>query len=187
MKKNYLNAALCEECGGKCCKMMPGIAFPVDFKKPLAESLLKAFKSGNWAIDWYEGDPTGKGKFHQVYYVRPKVKGVKKLFDPSWGGECIFLIDDGCRLKPGARPMTCRMLEPITLKNCVFHKAKSKAECATAWLPYNRVILDAARKVGVGPEDACEHDAPSFLDSLFGYNFVESVEKVLGDLRTERR
>lgn len=169
MKKNYLNVALCKECGGKCCKKMPGIAYPEDFKKPLKKSLIEAFESGKWAIDWYEGDPTNDDKLVLVYYVRPRIKGVKELFDPSWGGECVFLTEAGCTLKPTTRPMTCRMLEPITLTKCVFHAAKNKKECAIAWLPYQDTILKAAKVLKAGVEDAAQHSAPvNVLDGLLG-------------------
>ena len=168
MKKNYLNVALCKECGGKCCKRMPGIAFPVDFKKPLSKSLLKAFRSGKWAIDWYEGDPTNDDKLCQVYFVRPKIKGTKELFDPAWSGECIFLTEDGCVLEPSERPKGCRLLEPIALDHCILHAGKKK-DAAIAWLPYQDTILKAAKKLDMGREDAAVHDTrTSFLDVLLG-------------------
>ena len=164
MKKNYLNVELCKKCGGKCCKHMSGIAYPEDFKNPLKEGLIEAFKSGKWVIDWYEGDPTDANKLSKAYFVRPAIKGNNKLFDPAWGGECIFLTETGCTLKPEERPMTCRMLEPVTLNKCVFHGAESKATCAIAWLPYTKVILDAAKELDKDVEDAAVHDTPNTLE-----------------------
>ena len=167
MKKNYLNTELCAECEGRCCKRMPGAAFPVDFKKPLAKSLLTAFKSGHWAIDWYEGDPTGRGKLEQVYYIRPKIKDTKELFDPAWGGKCIFLARDGCTLKSLERPKACRLMEPVTLTKCTLH-AGDKGSAARAWLPHQRTILKAAKTCGEGVEDAVEHPALEALTHLMG-------------------
>ena len=166
MKKNYLNVELCKACGGKCCKHMPGIAYPVDFKKPLLQSLIRAFKSGMWAIDWYEGDPTRDDKLTQVYYIRPRIKGIKELFDPSWGGECVFLTTKGCTLKPLERPKTCRMLEPASLTKCVFHAAGTKRVCAIAWLPYQDIILKAAEAVKENVEDAAIHPPLNAVEAL---------------------
>lgn len=158
VKRNYLNVELCKKCEGKCCKMLPGIAYPVDFKSPLAKSLVEAFKSGKWAIDWYEGDPTKGDSFNQVYFVRPRIKGVKELFDPAWGGECIFLTEKGCTLLPLTRPKACRLMEPVTLEHCILH-AGDKAAAARAWLLYQDIILVAAKEFGEGVEDAASHSA----------------------------
>lgn len=146
MNKNFLDIKMCKKCGGKCCKQMPGSAYPEDFKKPLSKSLLIAFKSGNWAIDWWEGDPTNKDNLEKAYYVRPRVKDNNNLFDPSFGGECIFLNENGCTLKPEERPQSCRLLEPRENGlNCICH-GKSKRGAAVAWLPYTDIILKVAEK-----------------------------------------
>ena len=147
MKKNFLNVEMCKKCGGKCCKQMPGSAYPEDFKKPLSKSLLKAFESGNWAIDWWESDPRNKKEdLDKAYYIRPRTKDNNNLFDPSWGGECIFLNNNSCILKPEERPQSCRLLEPKENgDNCICH-GKSKQGAAIAWLPYTDIILEAAKK-----------------------------------------
>jgi len=148
-KKNYLNIELCKECGGSCCKRMPGGCFPEDFGKPLLKNLIEAFKSGNWAIDWWEGDPTEKNELEKAYYIRPKIKGADNLFDPTFGGECVFLNDKGCELLPEERPLSCRMLEPKPkVENCIHHLGNEKQKAALAWLPFTDMILEAARKVG---------------------------------------
>jgi len=165
MRKNYLNVKVCKECGGKCCKHMPGIAHPSEFGKPLEKKLIEAFNSGHWAIDWYEGDPTGKDKLYKVYFIRPKIKGVKELFDPTWGGECIFLAYDGCTLKPLERPKGCRLLEPVSLEHCISHM-KDKAMSARPWIPHQKVILSAARAVGERVNNAHNNYVPSPLEAL---------------------
>jgi Fe-S-cluster containining protein len=148
--KNYLNIKLCKECGGACCKRLPGAAFPKDFgEKSLLENLVKAFKRNKWAIDWWEGDPTGKNKLEKAYYIRPKIKGADNLFDPTFGGECIFLNNKGCELPPEERPLSCKLLEPKPKgKNCIHHLGNEKQKAALTWLPFTDMILEAARKVG---------------------------------------
>lgn len=84
---NYLNVELCKRCGGECCKFISGGYMPEDFGEPLLENLTKAFQTGNYAVDWWEGDPTGNDEIECGYYVRPKVKGADRIYDPSSGGE----------------------------------------------------------------------------------------------------
>ena len=143
-KENYLNIEVCKKCGGKCCKSMPGSTYPEDFKEPLLRSIVENLKSGNWAIDWWEGDPTDKDDLERAYYIRPRIKDNNNLFDPSWGGKCIFLNGKGCILKPKERPQSCRLLEPRENESCISH-GKSKRGAAIAWLPFTTVILKAAK------------------------------------------
>jgi len=149
-KKNYLNPKICKECGGACCNFFPGECYPEDFGDPLLENLIKAFESGKWAIDWWEGDPRPEeDKLERAYYIRPSLKGVNRLFDPSWGGECIFLNNDRCILSPEERPKSCRMLEPKPKgEDCIHHDGTGgKREAAIAWLPFTDVILEASRRI----------------------------------------
>lgn len=143
-KKNYLNIEICKRCGGKCCKAMPGGCLPEDFGESLLENLTKAFKTGNYAVDWWEGDPTGNDEIECGYYVRPKVKGVDRIYDPSWGGECIFFTNGkGCELSPSERPANCRLLEPKETGNCKLHGVE-KDKIAIAWIPFHDIIHKAA-------------------------------------------
>ena len=147
MKKNFLNEDLCEMCGGVCCKNMPGACLPEDFGEPLLENLKKAFATGNYAVDWWEGDPTG-GKREDIdrgYFVRPKIKGVSKTYDPSYGGECIFLGENGCKLKPQERPYGCRMLETKSVGDCTVHAEKDKI--AVEWIPFHSIIHSSTGEV----------------------------------------
>ncbi len=142
----YENHAICAECGGKCCKRMPGIVLPDDLKKPLKESVMELLFTGKYAVDWWEGDPRDdEDEYSYVYYIRPKVKGhEKKLLHPSWGGECIFLTDTGCELPFEQRPAECRMLEPVRSGECIYHGV-TKQEFALIWLEYQDIIEDVIK------------------------------------------
>jgi Fe-S-cluster containining protein len=131
----------CKACGGRCCSKMSGATYPNDFKKPLHDSLVKAFKSGEWSIDWWEGEES-------LHYVRPrhlKVKWEKSLLDPSWGGVCVFLTESGCRLPADKRPAECRSLHWIKPKKCKAEHNKETA--AIAWKRFQKVIFAAAKEV----------------------------------------
>jgi hypothetical protein len=137
---------ICKACGGRCCQGMPGIAFPEDFGLPATEALKAAFASGQWAIDWWEGDPRpDQHQYCQVYFVRPAVKGKEgQLRDPSWGGACTFLTISGCSLEPEKRPRQCRELEPDMTFKCDSH-GYGKREAALAWVPYYDILDSIGR------------------------------------------
>lgn len=152
--KGYQSTAICKTCEGECCKTYAGSTYPADFKKPLLESLVEAFKSKKWGIDcWdWDGEKIAKNhkEFEPAYYIRPHHKKERKLFSRSWGGVCIFLSSKGCKLSFRDRPTECRMLEPK--KNgsfkCVTH-CTSKLDAAKAWLKYTETIKQTAKECGV--------------------------------------
>ena len=144
----YINTAICSECGGKCCKAMPGACFPSDFKLPGNTMLLDAaLKSGRYTIDWWEGDPRKeKEEYPRGYFVRPAIKGKEGiLIDPTWGGECTFLAETGCQLDEDARPLNCKNLEPIAGGNCKIHGNTGKQGAAIAWLPYYEKLAELVK------------------------------------------
>lgn len=94
----FVNKKICSECGGSCCKSMPGSCYPEDFGVQMGFSQLdKALLSGKYAIDWWDGDARDdKDELCRTYYVRPATKGMKGvLYDPSCGGVCVFLARNG--------------------------------------------------------------------------------------------
>jgi len=139
---NYLNVEVCRKCGGTCCKSMPGAFHPEDIDKPIVAEIVEKLSSGEWAIDWWEGE---KPK----YFLRPATTNGCKIFDPSWGGICIYLTDKGCRLEPDKRPYNCRMLEPNPndTEGCTYHGIKDggKYDAVLAWRTRQHVLLKAAR------------------------------------------
>jgi hypothetical protein len=104
---------------------MPGICHPKDIKRlfpadTLKESLQQAFATGNFSIDRWEGDIP-------QYYIRPAtVRGVGKIYDLSWGGECTFLTSTGCKFSFEDRPHTCKLLEPSEEGGCSNHLKESE-------------------------------------------------------------
>jgi len=118
----------------------------VDFGLDILKGLIEAFQSGNWAVDWWEGDPTGKRELYQAYFIRPKIKGIDSIFHGAWSGQCIFLADEGCVLPDKDRPFECRLLEP-NKGECISHGA-TKREAAIIWLPYHDIIHKAVGMEG---------------------------------------
>ena len=150
MIEQYLAPEICAKCGGKCCNRMPGEAVPDNiirlFGGTLEQALKAAFDSGDWVIDWWEGDPRpAKDELYQGYYVRPRaINDAAGLYNPSWGGQCSFLIGDHCKLAPEERPQACRLLEPKE-DGCVMHEPGGKREAALAWLSNHDMIIRTAQ------------------------------------------
>ncbi len=142
----FINPELCGLCGGKCCKQMPGEAFPNDIIRNFGGSLENAlnlcFASGEWVIDCWEGDPRkDKHELGRTFYVRPRgLKDSSGLYNFSWGTQCGFLqVGVGCSLKSEIRPTTCQRLEPGE-DGCKMHNGGGKQEAAIAWIPYQPLI-----------------------------------------------
>jgi len=149
-KPPYLKPSICSKCGGICCTNMPGVCLPSDFKEPLLRSLAEAFRSGKYAIDWWEGDPRKNGGgLRKTYFVRPATRNSRGLFDSSWGGECVLLTPSGCSLAPRERPSGCRLLEPKTNGECYSHLGgmtdNDKRIAAVRWMKYQNIILGAVK------------------------------------------
>ena len=136
----YENADLCRKCGGKCCAFYPGLCLPPDFGEPLDRNKLRdALASGNYAIDWWEGDL--EDMIGDLYFVRPATAHARgRLLDPTFGGPCIFWIQStGCSLPADDRPAGCRLLEPREGDKCLIHGAE-KEDAVRAWWPHNETL-----------------------------------------------
>ena len=144
--KNHENI-ICKECDGKCCKNMSCQVFPCDFKEITVKTIVKKIKAG-YCFDYWEGGI--EGKQGTAYFLRPQHKGYEnKLIDPTWGGECIFLTDTGCKLSEKDRPSGGKALIPgkkISDK-CEFIDGWEKYDSAKAWLKYNDIIEEAISKI----------------------------------------
>lgn len=152
------DAKRCRECGGTCCKQVPGITWPSDFfpHEQLQEILESYLRTGYWSVDWWEGDPRDENavpigeRLSCVYYLRPAtVFGKGKLRDPSWGGQCVFWTQEhGCGLMYQNRPHECRHLNPAS---CTHDNPEesgiSKQQTCIEWIPYQAQIIAALENV----------------------------------------
>lgn len=149
-KENLQDAALCTQCGGRCCQHMPGILYPHDLKgfealntEEKAQVIRSLIDSGRWAVDYWVGDVTKQDPERMAsYYLRPATKGSEgRVVDASWGGECTFLTPTGCELAADERPHECRMLKPTP--NFMEGGCESNADKrsgALAWIPFEQAI-----------------------------------------------
>lgn len=122
----------CKVCKGRCCKHIGCHFSPLDFEEISFDYLKSKIEEGYISIDWWDeidGSPS--------YYLR--MRHVKKpVVDPSWGGRCILLTDDGCPLPFEKRPLGARSLEPHLHGNCTVHY--SKESCKNEWMAYDDIL-----------------------------------------------
>ena len=164
----FSDAALCGDCGGNCCKRLPGSTHPEEWgatDDDKIANLTDALATGTWEIDWWEGDPRtdslqfdGDIECTNGYFVRPGIVGFDVrtlgLRHAAWGGKpCKFLQPTGCELRHDMRPVECRGLEPMPPE---VRKARgcgtdatlntNKQSNAVAWMPFHHVIFEAERR-----------------------------------------
>ena len=142
-------APICAECGGMCCKSMPGLYAPEDFGAPDIDTLLRKIGEAVLArrvqIDWWEGDPRqGVNELQRALYLRAPMGGRHGIYlaEPSWGGACGLLRSYGCSLQFDARPYVCRHLVPGRIAGQCDLEAGSlyKRELCIEWLRYADVL-----------------------------------------------
>ncbi len=129
--KNNENKALCSKCRGRCCKKVPGLCYPSDFKKPLLDNLIIALE-GNYEIVY-------------DFIPRPKRNGT---------GECCFLIKTGCILEFKERPHFCKILIPGEIACLNHHKMDDVILASRVWKKYRDVVERAIEIVNRKDWDA---------------------------------
>ena len=138
---NNENFNICSLCKGQCCKRMPGIVHPEQLEEPISRKLLFRLYKEGYQFDYWEGDEFG-GKVG--YFLRPQtIKSIGVLVDPSWGGTCVFLTEQGCSKTFEERPYMCQQREPQEDFNCGpkdKENTLNKYDYVLAWLQYNNLI-----------------------------------------------
>lgn len=134
------NRAVCSKCDGQCCKSMGCHISPSDLREISVDSIISLMEETNCiAIDWYEGSPIDEHDHNPYYYLRIKNVG-SSMIDPSWGGTCSLLGDDGCPILFQYRPRGARRLEPGTNSKKDCKDGYTKKQCAIDWMPYREIL-----------------------------------------------
>lgn len=127
---------------------MPGAVYPEDLKEVTVEHISALINQG-YQFDSWDGDPrVDKGEevpleehVDRGWYLRPQtVDSRGELYDPSWGGKCIFLTNKGCSMAFKERPRECRTLTPSPDFKCKGDETTNKQGSAIAWIPYHSII-----------------------------------------------
>ncbi|NMA66249.1 MAG: hypothetical protein GX957_08430 [Clostridiaceae bacterium] len=137
------NTELCKACGGKCCKTMGGHYSPDDFVDLSLSSLIYEIEKGYISIDWWVGDVMGDDR-ENTYYLRTRNLGAG-VIDPSWGGVCCLLTENGCSLSWEERPYGCRALVPLPNNEC--RTDYTKEDSCKEWYPYQDTFKKLIRRI----------------------------------------
>lgn len=143
-------APACTNCG-LCCLSLPGAYYPADLGRTWPERVRRArelLESGWAAVDAYDG----RDDFPTVYFLRPAtVRAPGRVIDLSWGGACVNLERQGCRLARPERPSVCKSLRPGQpgLSDCV---GLTKRDIAEAWRHDSAWLFDLACKIAEARE-----------------------------------
>lgn len=153
----------CAECGGQCCKRMPGHYSPSDFPDLSFEALKAEIDKGRIAIDWWESYP-------RKYYLRARHAG-ENVVNGSWGGICVNLTPTGCSLPRDDRPLSCRNLKPSATGNC--RGSYSKEDCCGEWEQYSGILNQLVEHYGGSEIDPLEQMAKYWehMKSVFGIDY----------------
>lgn len=175
--ENEYTLKRCAECGGKCCKNLPGIYSPEDLfgdKKDITkEDIMKVLDQGGISIDRWEADK--ESNYKDMYFLRPQIdyresgdqlRVVDYALFPL--DSCIHLTDKGCDLEHDKRPFGCRNLVPVQDEGyCTDIWANVEQELnrlryAGLWNPYNDILEEIACS------DEYEYNEPLYiLKALF--------------------
>lgn len=150
--------AICARCGGDCCKTLPGIEWPERFlnSPDPAATLADLLLSGHWVLAIHYGipyapdsPPPDEIRFKKIYYPRPATveESGKGALAQEAIGSCCMLTSGGCKLKFHERPRLCRELVPDMSGDCL--AAVNKGDAALAWLPHQKIVLDALHRIGL--------------------------------------
>lgn len=137
------DCSICAACTGRCCEHMGCHISPNELKEISVNAIIRFIEeSGCVSIDWWEGDVIPNGDLDKVYYLRMRNRGFR-VVDPSHGGRCIALDEEGCLLGFMYRPAGGRGLLPRVDRNC--EVLYSKKQCVEEWREYQDILIEVVK------------------------------------------
>ena len=165
MMKYYPGPKMCSICGGRCCKVIPGVYSPSDVYQRVGKErgvrdrstflvsdsefirmLVKMILFGNCCVDYFSEEPNSS----RGYYLRPQTEleasSKKVVYGNSIINYCNFLIPGrGCILQYQDRPVQCKMLAP-TENGCNGLSNSMIKTFYEDWIPHTRILIEAAQE-----------------------------------------
>lgn len=135
--QTFAKTEQCNICRGACCKHMGCHFSPRDFKEISFESLKAEIETkGYISIDWWENWEDGP-----EYFLRMRNVG-GDIIDPSWGGVCVLLTENGCPLSFEERPLGARALQPRFTYDGPCESYYTKEDCKNEWKQYSDILRE---------------------------------------------
>ena len=135
---SYTNEALCQKCGGKCCKAESCFYSPEDFPVLNLQILLDLYNEGKIMF--------ARSEMSHTWIVRPRMKNQPGMvYSLTDIGEFEMLIPDGCRYVFYHRPRGGRCLIPSDLEMCMCKY--TIFDCIMDWEEYEYLLREAVINV----------------------------------------
>lgn len=137
----YRETGQCAICNGFCCRSYAGSYYPEDFgetREAIMKKVKEEIQAKHCVVDCWEGNPGVKENVEHGYFIRPMHVDGATPFDPSWGGICIYFVNnEGCFLSFDKRPTGCKALKSKEEgEGDCESSIRPKQDPALAWYPY---------------------------------------------------
>jgi Fe-S-cluster containining protein len=149
----------CAQCGGECCKGVPGVYHPDDLFDSMTDleiknKIISMLKSGNTVVTRREVVNEDIGYPYAAKTIAVNVLSARAVqgSNRSWFqhdniGRCINLNDSGCVLSSIDRPRECRTLVPtqwwVTKSPCKQESSFDSDDLTNEWTIYEEIIREA--------------------------------------------
>ena len=140
-----VNAKICSECGGECCKQCGCHFSPDDFKEISFNFLKQEMEKGFISIDYVDGEAIYQS--FGVYILRVRNRNAPIVDLGLMRSPCILLTQNGCKLDYQHRPTGGKLLIPSTetypmlgLLNRRCYSKYSIKLCCYEWQPHQKVL-----------------------------------------------
>jgi hypothetical protein len=153
----------CQECGGQCCRRIPGSWAPFQLPHGRFVKLLKT-KS---VIIWYT---YGGG-----ILVRPRNTTLAKyeLFTSDTPvGKCMFLTKSGCKLDWPDRPLECQGLYPNGDDSC--WEEEPGTDCSSLQKYWKKNLKTSPKLVNALKEAGLHHHITEIKSNPYKYYLIRS-------------
>jgi len=140
-----VNAQICAECGGECCKRCGCHFSPDDFEEISFDFLKKEIEKGYITITFFSAE-----NLHRdigAYILRVRNQNTPIVYSGTKESPCILLTENGCKLSYEDRPSGGKLLIPEKKLKFIFNKEQricpsrySTRDCCYEWLPHKEIL-----------------------------------------------
>lgn len=143
-----VNAQLCSECKGECCKRCGCHFSPDDFAEISFEFLKSELEKGYISIDYFSKETTYMNTGAYILRIRNQDSPIVDLEQKV--RPCMLLTEKGCKLDYAHRPSGGKLLIPkVELignrKKRICYSTYSVTSCCHEWMPYQKLLHRLAK------------------------------------------
>lgn len=144
-----VNAKICAECGGQCCKRCGCIFSPDDFKEISFDFLRMEIEKWYITIDFFSAEALCRDI--GVYVLRVRNQNSPIVYSGTKESPCILLTEKGCKLSYDERPSGGKLLIPSKRTSIILGEKEhicpslyTYRDACYEWLPHKSILSDLA-------------------------------------------